>query len=158
MTEQLPEGAVKVDLYDAAQGKVPRTGGPYLDDVERRNAEEWRAKQEGREPDYANPPAVAATVLVPKHFLVERDTDKSHFSDAVEVTNEPVDSFIVEAPVSEPDPTQADWDNDASKLAALEASKKFEELKNNSAPATTETTVPVDGAPNPDENPEKQDY
>lgn len=158
MTEQLPEGAVKVDLYDAAQGKVPRTGGPYLDDIERHEAETWRAKLEDREPDYANLPAVAATVLVPKSALVERDTDKMHFSDAVEVTNKPVDSFIAEAPVYEVDPSQADWDNDASKVAALDASRKFEELKSAVAPATTETTVPVDGAPNPDENPEKQDY
>lgn len=124
---------VKVELYDAAQGKAPRTGGPYLDDVERHNAETWRAQQEGREPDYDNPGPVAGTRLVPKHELVERDTDKSHYSDAVAVTNEPVASYVVEPDKNEADPSQPDWDNDSSKVAALEAGERFAELRDKAA-------------------------
>jgi len=122
------EGNTTVHLYNAAHGKTPRTGGPYLDDLEREKAEEIRAKMEDREPDLENPPAVAGTVLVPKSALVDNDVDKSHMSATTEVTNEPVGSYEVPAEVSEPDPTQAAWDNDMSKLNALKAAKEYEEL------------------------------
>lgn len=119
---------VRVDLYDANKGKTPRTGGPYLDEIEAEEAEKRRAKVEGREPDLENPGPYVGTRLVPKSQLTERDTDKSHYSDAVEVKNEPVTSFVAEKPVNEPDPTQVDWDNDGSKVAALEAKVKLQEL------------------------------
>jgi hypothetical protein len=127
---------VTIDLYNANHGKAPRTGGPYRDDIEQEQAEVWRAKAEGREPDLDNPPACASTVLVPKSQLVERDTDKSHFSDSVEVTNEPVDTMTVEVidPFKgDPDPSQANWDNDMSKVNALQGGLLYNELieKNN---------------------------
>lgn len=123
---------VIVDLYDANHGKAPRTGGPYLDDIERRNAETWRAQKENREPDYDNPPAVVSTVLVPKSQLVERDTDKSHFTDAVEVENEPVAQYVADTSdgfKGESDPTQPDFDNNYDRLNALNAGVKLNELK-----------------------------
>ena len=131
------DGTTTVHLYNAAHGKTPRTGGPYLDDVEREEAEKRRAKFENREPDLENPPASAGTVLVPKSALVERDADKNHLSDTVEVTNEPVASYEVPVEKTEPDPTQPDFDNDMSRVAALEAGQKLEGLKANATPAET---------------------
>lgn len=131
------EGNQTVDLYIASHGKTKRTGGPYFDDIERENAEKIRAQFEGREPDLDNPPAHAGTVLVPKSALVEPDTDKSHISDTVEVTNEPVSSFVVPPVKDEVDPAQSDWDNDTDKLNALEAGKRYEDLK--AEPVKSET-------------------
>src|SRR6266542_2208619 len=127
MTAQSPEYASSVNhdtdndelvvkLYDANHGKTKRTGGPYRDDVEREQAEIQRAKLEGREPDLENPGPSTGTQLVPASQLVERDVDKSHYSDSLAIENEP-------------DPTQANWDNDASKVAALDAAVKFQELQ-----------------------------
>lgn len=121
--------AVTVDLYDANKGKAPRSGGPYLDEIEAEKAEIRRAKVEGREPDLDNPPAIVSTQLVPKSMLRETDTDKSHFSDAVEVVNEPVDSYKVEAPVNEPDPTQHDFNNDYDQVKIADAKAKLDALK-----------------------------
>ena len=122
------EQDVKVELYDAAKGRSPRTGGPYLDEIAAEEAEIRRAKIEGREPDLANPPATVGTVLVPKHHLRETDVDKSHYSDAVSVTNKPVDSYIVPAEHSEADPKQVDWDNDQSKVNALQSEREYSTL------------------------------
>lgn len=134
-------GDTTVKLYNAAHGKTKRTGGPYLDDVEREKAEEIRAKIEDREPDYDNAPAVAGTLLVPKSALVERDVDKSHMFDSIEVENEPVGSYVVPAEKSEPDPTQADWDNDGTKIAALEGAAKYKKLVEDNK--VTDTPEPV---------------
>ena len=126
------DGEVVVNLYDANQGKLPRTGGPYRDDIEKEQAEVWRAKQEGREPDLDNPPATAATHLVPESQLVERDTNVSHYSDTLKNENEPVSSYVADTTdgfQGDPDPTQPNWDNDMSKVAALDAGLKMEELK-----------------------------
>lgn len=128
------DGTTTVHLYNAAHGKTPRTGGPYLDDVEREQAEERRAKIEGREPDLDNAPAAVGTVLVPKSALVERDVDKNHLSDTVEVTNEPVTSYDVPVEKTEPDPTQVDFDNDMTKLRQAEAALRLNELKGQASP------------------------
>lgn len=53
-----------VDLFNPHGGLTGRDGGPYLDEVERRNAEAIRAAKEGREPDFDNAPATAGTPLV----------------------------------------------------------------------------------------------
>lgn len=127
-TERVSEDTVKVDLYVANAGKGERTGGPYLDDVERHNAETWRAQREGREPDYENPPATAGTVLVPKSQLLERDTDKMHYSDNVEVTNKPYTTVEVQTPKTEADPAQPNFDNDYDRLKAFEAKKRLDEV------------------------------
>lgn len=69
MTETAaPEG---VNLYIAADGLTGRGGGPYLDQEERRVAEERRAVIEGREPDLDHPSATAGTVLVNASQLVD---------------------------------------------------------------------------------------
>jgi len=142
-------GDQKVDLYLASHGKTRRTGGPYMDDIQREEAEIRRAKMEDREPDLDNPPADVATKLVPKSQLVETDTDKSHISDTLEVENDPVDSYVVPAPVNEPDPTQANWDNDSSKVAALEGAQRYQELveKNQNRPASETVKTEDDGVP-----------
>lgn len=127
-TTEANEQDVKVPLYDAAKGKSPRTGGPYLDEIQAEEAEIRRAKIEKREPDLNNPPATVGTVLVPKHHLTETDVDKSHYSDAVSVTNEPVDSYIVPAQHTEPDPSQVSWDHDQQKVDALKAEQEYANL------------------------------
>lgn len=43
-----------VKLFNPNEGLHGRQGGPFLDDVQRRQAEETRAIREGREPDYEN--------------------------------------------------------------------------------------------------------
>lgn len=158
MTEHNPEldnsvnhsevdGELVVDLYDANDGKTPRTGGPYLDQVQKEQAEVIRAKAEGREPDLDNPPATAATQLVTAAELVERDTDKSHYSDTVKITNEPVASVKVDTTSAfdgEPDPSQANFDNDMTKVNVLEAGKKFEQLKGDSTPEEKTETQSFD--------------
>lgn len=136
-TEETPEEYTEdtngktetVELYDAAQGKLPRDGGPYLDEIERRNAEEIRAQKENREPDYDNPPAVAGTRLVPKEYLTETDASYSHRSAAAEVENEPVAKVEVDVSSGfdvEPDDKQVDWDHDSQKVAAAEAKQRYD--------------------------------
>lgn len=135
------EGSTTVDLYIASHGKTKRTGGPYMDDIQREKAEELRAKMEDREPDLDNPPADVATKLVAKSQLVETDVDKTHIFATVEVENEPVDSYVVPAEKNEPDPSQVDWDNDGTKVAALEAAAKYKKLvEDNKVTDTPEPT------------------
>lgn len=122
---------VTVDLYNAAHGKAPRTGGPYQDELIAEQAELRRSKLEDRDPDLENPPATAATVLVPKDYLVERDTDKSHFSDRVELQNEPVGSYEVQAVEDKPDPRQVDWNNDMSVVNAANAKVSLQQAEKN---------------------------
>lgn len=137
------DGNVVVDLYDANQGKLPRTGGPYRDDIEKEQAEIQRAKLEGREPNLDDPPASAGTVLVPASQLVERDTNVSHFSDTLAIKNEPVASYVADTTdpfKGDPDPTQPNWDNDMSRVAALDAGLKMEELREKANKADPEPT------------------
>lgn len=51
-------------LFNPNKGVTGRDGGPYLDEVEAREAEKRRAYVEGREPDLKNPPATAGIPLV----------------------------------------------------------------------------------------------
>lgn len=129
--EETQEDDGSIKLYDANQGRTPRTGGPYVDEIERRQAEILRAQVEGREPDLDNPPPTVGTQLVTQDKLVDTDVDKE-FYDRGPVTNEPVSSFTPPEEVTEPDPRQADWDNDTQKVAALEASARLEAAKNKS--------------------------
>jgi len=72
--ETAPEsGAESVDtkFFIAQDGISGRDGGPYLDQVEREQAEIQRAKVEGREPDLDNPGPNAGTVLVTERKLVD---------------------------------------------------------------------------------------
>lgn len=64
--EGSPDGShhVEKDFFNPFDGTRGRAGGVYLDMQERVNAEALRAKSEGREPDFNNPPAVAGTPLV----------------------------------------------------------------------------------------------
>lgn len=43
-----------VKLFNPNEGLHGRQGGPFLDDVQRKQAEETRAIREGREPNYEN--------------------------------------------------------------------------------------------------------
>lgn len=142
-----------VELYDANQGKTPRTGGPYLDEVEREQAELIRSRRENRDPDFDNPPASAGTVLVTKSQLVERDTDKSHFSDTLEVQNKPVASYVAQQWVDESDPTQPDFDNDMSRIAALDAGLRMQELSDKAKNQDVKPSEPVSqDAPSANQN------
>lgn len=57
-------------LFNPNDGLVGRDGGPYLDQEEARIAEERRARIEGREPDFDNPPATAGIPLSPASTLI----------------------------------------------------------------------------------------
>lgn len=139
---------VTVELYDANHGLLPRSGGPYLDDLEKEAAEVQRAKVEGREPDLENPGAVAGTHLVPRAYLKERDTDHSHeaLADNVELVNEPVASYEVAVEDNEPDPSQVNWDNDHQRVNAMQAQAayvKAEQEANVPDPEPVEEEKPV---------------
>lgn len=58
------------NLYNVLDGVAGRDGGPYLDQVEAREAEIRRAAIEGREPDLENPPATAGQPLVTSEQLI----------------------------------------------------------------------------------------
>lgn len=141
------DGEMVVDLYNANDGKVARTGGPYLDQVQQEQAEIIRAKMEDREPDLDDPPATAGVVLVPASQLVERDVDKSHYSDTLAITNEPVTSIVVDTTSGfdgEPDKTQANFDNDMTKVNVLRAGSELDQLtKDAPEPEKTDPKVPV---------------
>lgn len=66
-----------VKMYDVNQG-FGRDGGPYMDEVDRRQAEVNRARVEGREPDLDNPPPIAGTQLVDAATLVDQYNPASH--------------------------------------------------------------------------------
>lgn len=66
-----------VNLYDVNAG-FGRDGGPYMDDIEREQAEIRRAAIEGREPDLANPGPTAGTVLVSAQTLIDQYNPVSH--------------------------------------------------------------------------------
>lgn len=51
-------------LFNPNDNVTGRDGGPYLDEVEARNAEARRAVVEDREPDFDSPPATAGIPLV----------------------------------------------------------------------------------------------
>jgi hypothetical protein len=136
-----------VDLYDANKGKSKRTGGPYRDEIEAEQAELIRAKMENRDPDFDNPGPYAGTRLVPKSQLTERDVDKSHFADTLEVENEPVTSYVADTTdgfKGDPDPKQADWDNDGSKVTALQSGLLMQELENKNKTPDPEPTDEFD--------------
>jgi hypothetical protein len=52
------------DLFNANDGTAGRDGGPYLDQVEARHAEDARAIIEGRKPDYSTMAGTAGTVYL----------------------------------------------------------------------------------------------
>jgi hypothetical protein len=77
-----------VDFYAVHDGLYGRDGGPYLDLVERTNAERQRAAREGRKPDYDNLPATAGTPLVTKAVLRQNSvpmTDPAYAPDRSEM-------------------------------------------------------------------------
>lgn len=135
-----------VDLYNANDGILKRTGGPYLDQLEAEAAEVTRARKEDRDPDLDNPPAYSGTPLVPRAYLRETDTDHSQaaLGGYVELENKPVDSFEVTPENNEPDPAQTDWDNDHQKVNAMQASAAYQK-----ADSTVNT---------PDEEPADTDF
>lgn len=108
------EASDKVELYNAQEGLVTRSGGPYLDDLEREAAELRRARIEGREPDLKNPGPHVGTLLVTKDQLVERDASRSHgLARGTEPDVKPMESYDAEVvEESKPDPRQRDFDND----------------------------------------------
>lgn len=81
-TDETPTETRTVKLYNANDGIVGRTGGPYLDEEEMEAAEIRRAKVEGREPDLDNPGSTAGVHLVPAHLLAPHHNQVgTHFDD-----------------------------------------------------------------------------
>lgn len=61
-----------VKLFNPNEGLHGRQGGPFLDDVQRRQQEEVRAIREGREPNYDNmQPAVGDQLRTEEQLLQE---------------------------------------------------------------------------------------
>lgn len=65
-------------LFNPFMGKSGRTQGVYLDEVERRRLEDYRARIEGREPDYDNLD-IGYSPLVPESAIVD-NTNMSNIS------------------------------------------------------------------------------
>lgn len=92
------------ELYNPNDGLHGRDGGPYLDQVQREQAEVVIARREGREPDFENLPLTPGTPLVTADYLLDisnsvriaGDRDKSRA-----ITVDPV--AVVETPVEEED-------------------------------------------------------
>jgi len=121
----------KLELFDANQGLMKRSGGPYLDELEALKAEERRAVVEDRDPDLDNPGPYAGTQLVPKQYLTEKDIDHSHaaLGGYVELEHDPVMVVDIPEEKNEADPTQVDYDNDSQKVAAMVAAASVQESK-----------------------------
>lgn len=59
-------------LFNPNQGLFGRQGGPFLDDVQRKQQEETRAYREGREPDFDNmQPYVGDSLRTEEQLLQE---------------------------------------------------------------------------------------
>lgn len=65
--------SVSQKLFNANDGLTGRDGGPYLDEVEMRDAEKRRAAVENRKPDLENPGPTAGTYLVPGSYLLAQN-------------------------------------------------------------------------------------
>jgi hypothetical protein len=80
-------------LFNVNEGPNGRTGGPYLDEVELRAAEDKRAAAEGRHPDYNNMtstagvPLVTAKELVESHHLQPSEFDKPLLDESAVLAN-----------------------------------------------------------------------
>lgn len=61
-----------IKLYNVNDGLTGRDGGPYLDEVEAREAEIRRAQREGRKPDLDKPGPYAGTQLISEGQLLSR--------------------------------------------------------------------------------------
>lgn len=59
------ERTVDVIAEDPNRVQAKKSGGVFLDEIQKRNAEFVRAKVEGREPDLENPGPIASTKLRP---------------------------------------------------------------------------------------------
>lgn len=88
------------ELFNANAGLSGRDGGPYLDDVQRQEAEIRRAAVEGREPDLTNPIPGSETLLVTKEQLISIAEQRRVDPISLEVTVAPV-GIVEETPVEE---------------------------------------------------------
>lgn len=106
-TETTEPGTVK--LYNSNDGLFGRRdGGPYLDEVQAKQAEELRAYKEGREPNYEEK-IWQGTQLVTADQLI-RDFNPTHISGD---ENRRFDGTI-EAPVAAEVPAEAFYSTDAA--------------------------------------------
>lgn len=83
------DGVIKVGYYNAQDGQKGRDGGPYLDHIERQQAEIRRAYQEDREPDDLDgplPPSVG-TLLVTAALLQDNPYSNPSMKDAPGLVN-----------------------------------------------------------------------
>lgn len=82
-------GILDVGYYNAQDGQKGRDGGPYLDHVERQQAEIRRAYNENREPaDLNGPlPATVGTMLVTANLVVDNNFSNPSMKDAPGLLN-----------------------------------------------------------------------
>ena len=82
-------GILEVGYYNAQDGQKGRDGGPYLDHIERQQAEIRRAYNENREPaDLNGPlPATVGTLLVSANRVVDNDFSNPSMKDAPGLLN-----------------------------------------------------------------------
>lgn len=116
---------MSVDLFNPHDGLTGRDGGPYLDEVERRNAETIRAAKENRKPDYDNAPATAGTPLVTAAQLAAKDGVNSNPSQQ----NVDRNKLVTEALVKDKDSSLTAFDSRdelEDEKATREASEKGE--------------------------------
>lgn len=71
-------------FFNANEGLHGRQGGPFLDDVQRRQQEEVRAVREGREPDYENMQPAVGDPLVTEEQLLQQSIQSA---EPYELTN-----------------------------------------------------------------------
>lgn len=94
----------ETDFYTPFDGTRGRAGGVYLDMQERVDAEEVRAKSEGRKPNYDNPPATAGTPLVTEANLIDNSFANPSSTPAAPVKQvDPVSTLEVDYGVGSPD-------------------------------------------------------
>lgn len=83
MTEkkQTAEKADEVKFFNPNDGLFKRDGGPYLDEVQARQAEEIRAYREGREPDFENLQPHPGVPLVSEEQLIRNSVNRANAAD-----------------------------------------------------------------------------
>jgi len=104
LSDAEPGSEVETDFYTPFDGTKGRAGGVYLDMQERADAEELRAKQEGRKPDLKNPPAVAGTPLVTENHLIDNSFSNPSSQAVAPVEKvDPVSTLTTIVPGGEPE-------------------------------------------------------
>lgn len=90
-------------LYNANDGLTGRDGGPYIDQVEARHAEDQRALVEGRDPDYDTMPLGPGVVYVTAAQLLASESVNnlpSQFDKANEAKEKAITALVEDSDVA----------------------------------------------------------